>query len=530
MSMSSSLATRSNFQEENQSKCFAVIDIGATSIRLAIAEIDQSTGTIRPMATASRSVGLGHDTFKQSRIRRVSIENCVEILRSYRQLLREYGVDRSDQTRVVATSAVREAANRLSFIDRIFVATDFEIEILEEAEVNRITYMGIQPLIHRDPSLSATKAVVVEIGSGSTEVLMVRGGNVLFSSTYRLGALRLLETLARLEAPRSKYTEILSTQIQRFADQIHEQLESPQHLALIAMGSDVRFGVKHLVGELDAEGLSTVATDNLENFAIKLMKMSIDDIADQYSLSYVDAETVGPGLLSYAKLARKLGCDLIRVASTNLRDGLLRDFAARERWTAEFRNQIIRSAINLGRKFSFDEQFGRHVALLCRKLFNDLASEHQLEPRFELVVYLAALLHEIGQFVNVRSSHKHAMYLILNSDLFGLNTADKTLVALVARYHRRSSPKPSHELFSNLDRRDRVIVSKLSSILRVAIALNDSRTQRIAEIKTRLLKGRYVIDVVGAGDVSVEKLAMRQANSLFEETYGREIMLRSVKR
>ena len=92
----------------------AVIDIGTTAIRMAIAEID-ATGNIRILETVSQGVDLGKDTFTRGLIRRATIEDCVKVLVSYRQLLREYQIVSNDQIRVVATSAVREASNRLSF-------------------------------------------------------------------------------------------------------------------------------------------------------------------------------------------------------------------------------------------------------------------------------------------------------------------------------------------------------------------------------------------------------------------------------
>jgi exopolyphosphatase/guanosine-5'-triphosphate,3'-diphosphate pyrophosphatase len=260
------------------------------------------------------------------------------------------------------------------------------------------------------------------------------------------------------------------------------------------------------------------------------MLLSEDDIVERYGISFPDAETITPALRSYVLLARRLGCANIRVAETNLRDGLLNDFAKREAWTAEFRNQIVRSAINLGRKFSFDEKHARHVAGLCRRLFAELQEEHQLDQRMELLLYLAALLHEIGLFINVRSNHKHAMYLIRNSEMFGLSRRDLLLVALIARYHRRSSPQPDHEGFATLERNDRVAVSQLASILRLAIALDESRSQRIHQIKCRPDGKRLVITVQGVEDVSLEQLALRQSGSLFEETYGMSLLLRTTRR
>ena len=172
----------------------AVIDIGTSSIRMAIAEID-STGGVRTLETLSQAVNLGKDTFTKGSIEKATIEKCVEILKSYRQRLREYQISRDDQIRVVATSAVREATNRLAFIDRVYIATGIQVEPIDEAEVNRITYLGVAPFLNAERSLANAHTIVVEVGGGSTEVLIVRNGDVIFSHTYRLGSLRLRQTL-----------------------------------------------------------------------------------------------------------------------------------------------------------------------------------------------------------------------------------------------------------------------------------------------------------------------------------------------
>lgn len=527
--MSTGIVSRPSPTTESQSRPVAVIDIGATSIRMAIAEIDHQ-GTIRPIETLSQAVSLGKDTFTQRRIRKSTIEECVRVLKSYRQLLLEYNITRQEQMRIVATSAVREAMNRLAFIDRVFIATGLVIEAIDEAEVNRITYMGIQPLIQIDPKLASSKAVVAEIGSGSSEILMVSGGNVLFSNTYRLGSLRLLETLDKFNAPAGKFRTIMESQIHRFVEQIYEQMEKPTPVEMIAIGGDMRFAAKHLIEDWEAESLHTLGVAKLSNFTRQLLQWNEDEIVQRFGMSFPDAETVGPALLSYVMLAKEMGCEKIRVADTNLRDGLLKDLAIRDAWTAEFRNQIIRSAINLGRKYSFDEIHARHVAGLSRKLFAELQGEHQLDQRMELILYLAALLHEIGHYVSVRSNHKHTMYLIRNSELFGLSRKDVLLVALVARYHRRSSPQPDHEGYATLDRNDRVAVSKLASILRVAIALDESRSQRINHLKCRPDRDRLIIATHGVEDVSLEQLTLRQTGNLFEETFGLSVLLRTSRR
>lgn len=525
--MSTESTPRSSVSVSTQAaRPVAVVDIGATSVRMAIAEID-SVANVRILEEISQVVSLGHDTFSSQKISRKSIEECAVVLRSCRRLMREYGITRPDQMRVVATSAVREATNRLAFIDRMYIATGFEVESLDEAEVNRITYMGVQPLLQSTPQLASVKTVVVEVGSGSTEILVVRGGNVLFSNTYRLGSLRLLEQVDRLNTSIAKQRTIIESQVHRFVHQIYEHVDSDRQIQMVALGGDMRLAANNLNCSSLGKDLRSISLADLTEFARMVGTLREEDLVARFDLSYADAETLWPSLVSYIHLAREFEVPEIHVAETNLRDGLLSDLAVRDAWTAEFRNQIIRSAINLGRKMSFDETHARHVATLSRKLFADLAEEHQLDQRMELILYLAALLHEIGMFINARSHHKHAMYIIRNSELFGLSVKDLLLVALIVRYHRRSSPQPDHEGYATLDRSDRVAVAKLAAILRLAIALDESRSQRINNIRCRRDGDRLIITTHGIEDVSLEQLTVRHSGELFEEVFGMSVFLRS---
>jgi exopolyphosphatase/guanosine-5'-triphosphate,3'-diphosphate pyrophosphatase len=167
------------------------------------------------------------------------------------------------------------------------------------------------------------------------------------------------------------------------------------------------------------------------------------------------------------------------------------------------------------------------VAELAHALFAAMKDAHGLDARYELILYVAALLHEIGAFVSSSEVHKHSMYLIQHSDLFGLSAHDVLLVALVARYHRRASPKPTHAGYGTLDRERRVAVSKLAALLRIAIALDASRSQRVRDLQCSRDGQRLIIAVPYVDDLSVEQLALRQSGSLFEEIYGMQVLLRT---
>lgn len=503
----------------------AVIDIGTSSVRMAVAEIDAS-GHVRQLETLSQAVNLGKDAFIRGAISKSTIEECVRVLKSYRRILKEYQIENPAQVRLVATSAVREATNRLAFIDRIYIATGFQVEPLDEAEVIRITYLGVQPFLVTDPALAESRALVTEVGGGSTELLLVKGADVVYSHTYRLGSLRLRETLEALRAPTLKVRNIMETHIHRTVAEITDHVSREGPIELIAMGGDVRFAVRQLQPEWDGRSLARLPLKGLEDFTNKVLALSEDRIVRKYRLSYPEAETLGPALLAYVLLAKELELTSVLVTNVNLRDGLLSDMASSDAWSKEFSKQIVRSAMDLGRKFNFDEPHALHVAELCSTLFHQLREEHQLSPRNEVILQVAALLHEIGLFVSNRSYHKHSLYLIRNSELFGLGKKDLLLAALVARYHRRASPQPAHEGYAMLDRDERVAVAKMAAILRVADALDESRSQRIHEIAIEHESDRLVISIPMVEDLSLENLALKQHGQLFEETFGTPVLLR----
>ncbi len=509
-------------------KPVGVIDIGATSIRMAVAEIGEG-GAVRTLETLSQAVSLGKDTFIKSAIDKATIEQCVRVLKSYRARLQEFQITHPSQIRVVATSAVREAENRLAFLDRIYIATGLEVEPLEEAEVNRITYLGIRPLLEGHTAQADARTLVIEVGGGSTELLVVRGESVLFSHTYRLGSMRLRETLEAYRAPTIRLRHIMESQIARTVEQVRQHVSADGPVDMIALGGDVRFAASELLPDWDHVSLARLELVDLTRLTDRLLNLTDDQIARRYHLSFADSENVGPALLTYVQLARAFDLPHVLVTHVTLRDGLLKEMAAEEAWTEEFSNQIIRSALDLGRKFEFHEAHARHVAELSRMLFRQLRGEHQLDGRYELLLFIAALLHEIGLFVSNRSYHKHSMYLIRNSELFGLGRRDALLVSLVARYHRRSSPLPTHEGYATLDRDQRVAVAKMAALLRVAVALDESRSQRVGEVKCAAEDGRVVVSVPGLEDLSLEQLALDQSGTLFEETFGMPVLLRTVR-
>jgi len=504
----------------------AVIDVGTSFIRMAVAQVD-GEGRVEILDSLSQGVSLGKDTFTRGEIAKSTIEECVRVLKAYRRKLAEYGISSTEHVQVVATSAVREALNKMAFVDRIYVATGLTVEPIDEAEVHRVTYRSIQPLLKAESRFADATTIISEVGGGSTELLIIERGDVQYSHSYRLGSLRLRQSLQGLRASQTKLREIMDLEIRHSLEDLPQHLAGHEKVELLASGGDIRLAARELIPDWKHEALGQLDVDRLRDFAERILAMSDEAVVRRFHLTLPDAETLGPALLVYLELARLLGVSQINVSTANLRDGLLREMGDRTIWTEDFRNQIVRSAIELGRKYQFDEPHARHVADLGRALFEFCREDHGLDDRHELILYLAALLHEVGGFISQTSIHKHSMYVIQNSDLFGMSANDVMLVSLVARYHRRASPKPSHAGFSTLSRDGRVAVAKLAAILRIAIALDASRTQRVRDIQCRRDRSRIIITVPQVDDLSVEQLALRRGRTLFEEVYGVSVLLRT---
>jgi len=507
------------------SRLVAVIDIGSTSIRMAIAEI-QSNGQVQTLESLQQAVSLGKDSFTRGYIDAEATDECVAVLRSFQEILQQYRINDENQIRAVATSAVREASNRDAFLDRIYVATGINVDVIDEAETNRITYLAVRGLLNREPSLNQGETLIVEVGGGNTEALLLKQGQVTYSHTYHLGSLRLREMLEDYRAPVVELPEIMKIHIDRAVDQIRRRLSLKGAIKMLALGGDIRFACSRLLSDWGPKALARLSLPDLDRLSREILSRSVDDLVRRYHLSYPDAETLGPALLIYVRLARAFRLRQIFVGSGTLRDGLMWEMAIREAWTEEFHEQIVHSALQIGRKYSFDEPHALHVAELCRKMFAALRREHRLAPRFETILIVAALLHDIGLFISNRSHHKHSMYLILNSDMFGLGARDLELVGMVARYHRRALPRSTHEGSANLDRHSRVAVSKMASILRLADALDSGHVQRIRNVEFTVEPGQFVITVGDEGNLMLERYALQQKASMFEQVYGMSVILR----
>jgi exopolyphosphatase/guanosine-5'-triphosphate,3'-diphosphate pyrophosphatase len=512
-------------QGDGRKRLAAVIDMGATAIRMDIAEIEAG-GHVRRLEALRKFAPLGKDTFTKGRIGQDTIGQCIAILKGFQAVMSEYGISEPGQVLAVATSSVREADNADSFRDRIYVATGINLRVIDEAEQNRLTFLAAQEVFEKKPDLAQADVLFAEVGGGSTELFLLRQGRVSFSNAYQLGTLRMRETLETYLTPSDRVRRILGQHIGRTAETMKRDVPSVTSPVLVAMSGDAQVAASKISASWSEQDLLALDAKTFSAFADKVIPLPAEKLVSRYSLSYEEAETLGPGLFAYIILCRTFKVETIVIPKTTFRDGLLRELASARSWTDAFAEEVVRQALALGRKYAFDEKHARFVADISVRLFKVLQSEFHLDPRHELLLRVAAILHEIGGFISNRSHHKHSMYLIQNSGLFGLSREDVQLVALIARYHRRALPSANHPEYAALDRDSRIAVSKKAAILRVADALDRNHLQQIVGPLVTLTKDELIITVEGAEDLTLERLALKEKGPLFEDVYGRKIVLR----
>jgi exopolyphosphatase/guanosine-5'-triphosphate,3'-diphosphate pyrophosphatase len=503
----------------------AVIDIGATAIRMVLAEIGKD-GSVRTLESLQQSVSIGRDTFATGKISPDAIEECVQVLRNFREVLNEYRIERPDLIRAVATSAVQEASNCDVFLDRVYMATGINLEAIDAAEVSRLTYFSILPLLEHEEKLRQGNLLVMEVGGGHTEVLGLRDGRVSFAHSYRLGSFRIREMLEDAQIPAVRFRELLEGEIVSGIRPIIENFTSPKDVRILVLGGDARFAAQQIKPGWDAQPVASMRTAALSRFTDEVLEYSVEELVQKFNLSFPAAESLGPALLVILRVALQMKHKSLYIGTATMRDGLLREVAAGGAWDDSFVRQIIHSAVEVGLHFGFDQKHAELVTAHARMLFRALQDEHQLAPRDETILTVAALLHDVGEFISNRSHHKHSQYLIRYSDIFGLSQQDLEMVAVVARYHRRAMPRATHVEYNKLNRRDRMRVSKLAAMLRVADALDRGHVQRVSQMTPRVQPDQLIIAVNDPRECAVERMALAEKGRMFEQVYGKKVVFR----
>ena len=502
----------------------AIIELGSTSSRMAVGQLS-SDGSFHILESLEHLIGLGRDTFTTQFISYDSTEQAVKSILSFLEVLKPYDIPPS-RFRLVASSAVREARNCIDFVDRIRIATGCTIELLDEPEVAHLIYRAMSGCLSRQFFFRKGNTLAIEVGGGNTQTLLFRNGRVTATHEYRLGSLRIERDLKDYQ--QSSQTEsLLREYLGPMLSLIAKKLENIPRLSIVALGSELRFACRALNPSWDETELGAINVGALDDFTRSLLAKTPEETARTYNMSLEHAENLGPALYVQVSIARAVGAKKILVGEGSLRHGALLSLLDNAGWDAEFRRQLTSSADAIAERYGVDLRHARHVAEYARNLLDALRGVTAFTEREEMILDVASRLHEIGLFVNDRSYHKHSLYLIENSEIFGMRTQDLRLAARVARYHRRSVPLITHDEYRTLSPDERLTVSKLAAILRIANVLDHLSPAKALPFEAAITGREFRITARSMLNLTLIQSNLAERAAMFRSVFGMTVKLRS---
>ena len=512
-------------EPEQPKSIVAVIDIGSTAIRLVVAQMDSNREWQR-LDRASRPVSLGRDVFMSGALSRESMQQAIAILSSFCELLDGWAVPEAAR-RVIATSAIREARNRDMFIDRVTVRTGLKIEVIEGIEENRLTFLAVQHAVSpmRD-AFSRTNSMIIEVGGGTTEIMLLRQGTMVAAHSLRIGTVRMEQQARPVWANLARVTDYIRENIRVSQELLDSELKLKQIKCFVAVGGDARVAA-YRVGTKTEEHYWTIAREVFAGFIEDLQDRTIDEMVQSLGISYSEAEAIIPALTVYRVFLERTSADELIVPDVSIREGVLMSYALGSDSAVErqFYSQVVASAANLARRYHYDEAHSRHVADLALSIFDQLEREHGMDHRARMLLEVAAILHDIGTYIRASGHHKHGMYIVQNSEIFGISRDDLRIIANVVRYHRKALPTSSHSNYVELRREQRNVVQKLAAILRIADALDRGHAQRVTSVTVELSGGDVLFHCKSKGDIATERHGFTDKATMFVDVFGLNAVL-----
>lgn len=500
----------------------AAIDIGTNSIHLLVARVD-TDGGVEVLAQEREAVRLGHGSGDMTTLAADAIERGVACLRRFRLIAEVFDAE----VVAVATSAVREAVNRRQFLRRAEQVAGVAVQVITGREEARLIHLGVlQALPVFDRQL-----VLVDIGGGSTEILVGKGTDILGARSVKLGHIRLSDRFFAggvvdkpgVVACRLYTKAFLEPAVARLAPLGWEvavgssgTINALTRLALAIAGEPVPQSLNGAV--LTRAGLDA-AVEALLDARTTAARAKLPGLDDRR------ADVIVGGALLLEAIFDGLGLSEMMHSSAALREGVLLDAVQNERGRSAAHLSNIRRKSVLRMAELYDEEL-RHVdraSEFSLDLFDQLAARHGYGRYERDLLEAAALLHNVGLFVSHAAHHKHSYYVIRNTDqLAGFNDHEIELMALVARYHRKSAPKPSHPEFVDLDDADRQRVRVLAGILRIAIALDRTRSGRVERVIVEDHGSSIELGLVADpdADLSVELFTAVERGGLLADALG----------
>jgi exopolyphosphatase/guanosine-5'-triphosphate,3'-diphosphate pyrophosphatase len=507
----------------------AAIDLGTNSFHLVVARVEPD-GHFDVLDREKEVVRLGSGAGVMRMLTPEAIERGIAALGRFRRIADGYGATID----AVATSALREALNREDFLRRARDEVGIDVDIVSGVEEARLIHLGVIQFV----PLLEERILVIDIGGGSTELVVGEGTDLLIARSLKLGSIRLTDRFFPEGEIRAHSVRDCRTYVRSFLAPAVADLRSLQPFTAVGSSGTILNLARIAAGEdRDVAGVSNGDAFSAEDLhravATILDRKRADDRADIVGLDEQRRDIIVAGAILLNEIVDLLAIGRIVVSEAALREGILIDRVSRNGTDMIHRLSDIRRRSVMRMAETFHEHLD-HISRatdLALQLFDGLQPVHHLMAADRDLLEAAGLLHNVGLFVSHAAHHRHSYYVIRNTDqLVGFTDREVELIAQIARFHRKSEPKARHLEFQALSAPDQRRVRLLAGMLRIGIALDRTRQGAVETVTVRPRSDpRQTIDIdvaaAPAADVSLERYTAEQRLTLLEEALDLPVAL-----
>jgi exopolyphosphatase/guanosine-5'-triphosphate,3'-diphosphate pyrophosphatase len=516
-----------------QDRILAAIDIGTNSIHMVVVRVDPVLPTFTIIAKEKDTVRLGDRDPRTGDLTPEAMERAIKALQRCQKLAKSFN---AEQIVAVATSATREAPNGQDFIKRVDAELGLFVNLISGQEEARRIYLGVLSGME----FNNHPHIIIDIGGGSTELILGDSHEPRTLSSTKVGAVRLTAEFITTDPISSSEFQYLQAYIrgmlERPVEEVRVHIQPGEQPRLVGTSGTIEtlatIHAKEKLGMVPnpLNGYQLSRRD-IREIVKRLAAMNYAERAAIPGMSDRRSEIIVAGALILLEAMTLLGIESLMIGERALREGVIVDWMLshgliedRLRFQGSVRE---RSVLKIAQKYQVNLEYSQRVATFALSLFDQTTGQlHNWDTDTRELLWAAAILHNCGVYVSHSAHHKHSYYLIRNGELLGFAESEIEVIANLARYHRQSIPKKKHSNYSNLpSKKHRQLVSQLSAILRLAVALDRRQIGAIEQVRcefhpdTQELHLRLQPSHPG-DDCALELWSLDYKKGVFEEEFG----------
>jgi len=500
---------------------FAAVDIGSNSVRLKIAKVVH--GRLQTLHEDREVTRLGEGVFSNGALDPEAMALTIRVLKRFHRAVQDHAADR---VRVVATAALRDSRNSRAFLDWVRSATGWRAEVISGLEEGRLIHLGIVS----NARIGHQRALLIDLGGGSCELTISNSGHISDMVSLPIGAVRLTQTFLHHDPPKKNELGQMRGLVRREIARIQKRIrEAKVQTAVATSGTPAALSGLHQA-KTDESRAHTVPHEGVSRILKELSKRSLEQRRALPGIGPRRAEIIIAGAMVFSELMDMCSLRIFRYLPLGLRDGLLAQMladysqssAVKERVETERRDALL----TVVKHYGADLVFAQRIRDITMLLFQRLRPVHRLPAEYADWLEAAAMLHEVGTFINRSGRRRHTHYIIANSELFGYTPVQRRIIAAIARYVGNSLPAAGDPVLKLVPHSDQAQVPKAVTLLRIARALDQARRGTVRELHVHIKQnGQVLLELTTASPegVELELWAVEQERNYFKSVLGRDL-------